>query len=64
MVSRATEFAIGGMLILVSLIPIGISILANVPQFYLGIIIDFGGLGVILGFLGFYLMGTALFASD
>jgi hypothetical protein len=63
-VSKATEFAVGGMLILVSLIPIGISILASVPQLYLGVIIDFGGLGVILGFLGFYLMGTALFRSD
>jgi hypothetical protein len=63
-VSRETEFAIGGLLILASLIPISIAIQGIFPTLSLGLIVNFGGLGLILGFLGFYLVGTALFRSE
>lgn len=64
MVSRETEFAIGGLLILASLIPISIAILGSFPSLSLGLIVNFGGLGLVLGFLGFYLVGTALFRNE
>ena len=64
MVSRETEFAIGGLFILTSLIPISIAILGSFPSLNLGLIFNFGGLGLVLGFLGFYLVGTALFRNE
>jgi len=63
-VSRETEFAIGGLFILASLIPISIAILGSFPSLILGLIVNFGGLGLVLGFLGFYLVGTALFRNE
>jgi len=63
-VSRETEFAIGGLLILASLIPTSIAIQGIFPTLSLGLILNFGGLGLILGFLGFYMVGTALFRSE
>jgi len=63
-VSRETEFAIGGLLILASLIPISIAIQGIFSTLSLRLIVNFGGLGLILGFLGFYLVGTALFRNE
>ena len=63
MVSRETEFGIGGALVLASLIPIAIAILGSFPTLNPGLIINFGAIGIILGFIGFYLVGTALFRS-
>jgi len=62
--SRETEFAIGGLLILASLIPISIAMLGSFPILSLGLFVNFGGFGLILGFLGFYLVGTALFRNE
>ena len=64
MIHRATEFALGGFLILASLIPLGIGILGGVPTFNLGLIFNFGGIGLVLGLFGFYLVGDALFRSE
>ena len=63
MVSRETEFAIGGMLILSSMIPITVAILGSVPTLNLGLIVNFGLMGLVIGFIGFYMMGTALFRN-
>ena len=64
MVSRETEFALGGLLVLASLIPISIAILGNIPLLNIGLLTNFGGLGLGIGFLGFYLIGLALFRTD
>ena len=64
MVSRETEFALGGLLVLASLIPITIAILGNTPLLNIGLLTNFGGLGLCIGFIGFYLMGFALFRSE
>jgi len=62
--SNKIKFSLGGLLILVSLIPIGIAILANVPTLNLGLMLNIGGIGVLIGFLGFYLIAEALFSSN
>jgi hypothetical protein len=63
-VSREIEFAFGGLLILAGLIPIAIVILGSIPILNLGLIINFCGIGLVLGLLGFYLIGTALFRRE
>ncbi|KXH76873.1 MAG: hypothetical protein AM326_06400 [Candidatus Thorarchaeota archaeon SMTZ-45] len=63
MVSRETEFGIGGAFVLASIIPIGIALLGNFPTLNPGLIVNFGLTGVVIGFIGFYLIGTALFRS-
>lgn len=64
MIHRVSEFALGGFLILAGLIPIGIGILGSVPTLNLGLVFNFGGIGLVLGLLGFYLVGDALFRSE
>ncbi len=63
MVSRETEFGIGGALVLASLIPLAITILGSTPTFNPLFIINFGGIGIAIGFIGFYLIGAALFRA-
>ena len=62
-VSRETEFGIGGAFLLASLIPIAITILGSATTFNPLFIINFGGIGIAIGFIGFYLMGAALFRA-
>ncbi len=64
MVSREAEFGIGGTLILASLIPLGIAILGNMPLLNLGLLVNFGGMGILMGFIGFFLIGLALFRRE
>ena len=64
MVSREIEFAIGGLLLLAALFPLSIAILGNYPMLNLGLLINFGGIGLLVGFLGFLLIGTALFKNE
>ncbi|MFW9976387.1 MAG: hypothetical protein ACFFDQ_14035 [Candidatus Thorarchaeota archaeon] len=63
MVSRETEFGIGGAMVLASLFPIAIAIMGNFPTINPGLIVNFGVIGVLLGFLGFYMIGAALFRT-
>lgn len=62
--SREVTFAIGGALIIAGLIPIAIAILASVPVLNMGLLGNFGGIGIVLCFLGFYLIGTTIFDSQ
>lgn len=63
MVSREIEFAAGGFLVLTSLIPLAIAIIQNISVLNIGLLINIGGLGLCIGFAGFYLMGSALFRT-
>ena len=63
MVSQESQFAIGGTLVLTSIIPIAIAILGSFPALNLGLLINFGGIGLAIGFAGFYLVGLALFRN-
>ena len=64
MVSREIEFAIGGTLVLASMIPVGIAIFGSMPSLNLGLVVNFGGMGIAMGFIGFFLVGLALFRRD
>ncbi|MGD9395247.1 MAG: hypothetical protein PVJ05_02345 [Candidatus Thorarchaeota archaeon] len=64
MVSREVEFAIGGTLILAGLIPLEIAIIGNIPSLNLGLLVNFGGIGIAMGFIGFFLVGLALFQRE
>jgi len=64
MVSREVEFALGGTLILASLIPLGIAVLGSIPSLNFGLLVNFGGLGIAIGFIGFFLIGQALFRRE
>ncbi|MFW9962235.1 MAG: hypothetical protein ACFFCX_01600 [Candidatus Sifarchaeia archaeon] len=61
MVARETEFGISGAMVLASLIPI--AIMGNFPTINLGLIVNFGVIGVVIGFMGFYMIGTSLFRT-
>ncbi len=50
-------------MVLASLIPIAIAIMGNFPTINPGLIVNFGVTGVVFGFLGFYMIGTALFRT-
>ncbi len=63
LVFREIKFSIGGVLILMALLPIGIAVLGNVPELNVGLLINFGGLGLVIGFVGFYMVAEALFGS-
>lgn len=63
MVSRETEFGIGGAMVLASLIPIATAIMGNFPTINLGLIVNFGVIGVVICFMGFYMISTALFRT-
>jgi len=62
--SRNIKFSLGGVLILVAFLFIGIVILGSFPTLNLGLLINFGGLGLLLGFLGFYMIADALFSEN
>lgn len=64
MVSREVQFAFGGTLVLAALFPLAIAVLGSYPLLNLGLLINAGGLGLLMGFLGFFLMGSALFRSQ
>jgi hypothetical protein len=64
LVSREIEFAIGGLFILIGLIPLEIAIIGNIPTLNLGLLTNFGGIGLALGFLGFYMIGSAFFRNN
>jgi hypothetical protein len=61
---RAIEFAIGGALILMSLIPIGLAILSSATYLNTGALGNLGGIGIAIGLIGFYLIGSALFTRE
>jgi hypothetical protein len=61
MVLREIRFSIGGALVLVSLLIILITALGNVPMLNPGLIFNLGLLGVAIGFIGFFLIATAIF---
>ena len=62
-VSRETEFGIGGAFVLASLIPIAITIIGSTQTVNPLFIVNFGGIGIAIGFIGFYLIGAALFRA-
>jgi len=43
--SRTIKFSLGGMLVLLSLLPISIAILGNFPTINLGLLMNIGGIG-------------------
>jgi len=63
LVSREIKFSIGGLLILMAFLPIGITILGNVPALNVGLLINWGVPGLLIGFAGFYMIADALFGS-
>ncbi len=63
MVSQEIRFSVGGLLILSALMLIGIAILANVLVLNPGVLLNIGGIGLLIGFLGFYLIANAMFKS-
>ncbi len=63
MVSRETEFGIGGAMVVASLIPIAIAIMGNFPTINPALIVNFGVIGVVLSFMGFYMIGAAIFRT-
>jgi len=63
LVSREIKFSIGGLLILMALLPIGIAILGNVPALNVGLLISWGVPGLLVGFVGFYMIADALFGT-
>ncbi len=61
MVARDTRFALGGLLVMAGIIPLGIAILGSAGTGGLGLLLNFGGTGLLLCFAGFLLVGNALF---
>ena len=61
MVSRSIRFSFGGVFILIAFLMLMITALGSTPVLNIAFIMNFGSLGLVFGFLGFFLIATALF---